>query len=452
MSPLRASATVNVMKCAVTAWLLVIVAATAPAAAATTVAVPQRASLVLAGEHRSDQAGASVARAGDVNGDGRGDLIVGAPKADPRGRRDAGSAYVVFGPFPRGRLPLGTLGDRGFRIDGAVALVNSSFVNWVTDGTGALVAGAGDVNGDGLADLLVTGRRPSLQTAAFVVFGKHDSAPVDLAALGDGGFALADDGIRGAFALGDVNADGLADIGIGTSIEGDEAGGALRVVLGRRDPAAPTTGFLVRGANDDLQLGAAAAAAGDVNDDGVGDLLIGAPGADIGRTVARGVVFVLHGRRDPADVFIRIGEPFAGRQLTGPKGARGFGMAVTRYRAGVVAGAPGRSLLSTRPGSVWIVAGGRRVRLAGPRVGGPIGLAVAAGDVTGGPAREVITLARGRAGHPAMGLLFSANGKRLRTYTGVLKEHRRRGSVAVVGRDLLFGSPGAGVAYLVTRP
>jgi hypothetical protein len=51
-----------------------------------------------------------------------------------------------------------------------------------------------------------------------------------------------------------------------------------------------------------------------------------------------------------------------------------------------------------------------------------------------------------------MGLLFSPSGKRLRTYTGLLKEHRRRGSVAVVGGDLLFGSPGAGAAYLVTRP
>jgi FG-GAP repeat protein len=186
MNPRGAAVTVNVMRCAVTAVLLVIVAALSPLAAAATVAVPERASLVLVGEDRSDQAGSSVARAGDVSGDGHGDLIVGAPKADSRGRRDAGSAYVVFGPFPRGRLPLGKLGDRGFRIDGAAALANAAFVNWVTDGTGALVAGAGDVNGDG-----------------------------------------------------------------------------------------------------------------------VGDLLIGAAGADIGRTVARGVVFVLHGRRDPVDVFIR---------------------------------------------------------------------------------------------------------------------------------------------------
>jgi FG-GAP repeat protein len=441
------------MKCAVAALLLVVaVAATAPAAAAPTVPVPQRASLVLAGEHRSDQAGASVALAGDVNDDRKADLIIGAPKADPRGRTNAGAAYVVFGPFPRGRLALGALAGHGFRIDGAVALANVRATNWATDGAGAVVAGAGDVNGDGLADLLVTGRLPSLQTAAFVVYGKRDANRVDLAALGSGGFAIADDAIRGAFALGDVNDDGLADVGIATSVEGDEAGGALRVVFGRSDPAAPDRGFLIRGDNDDLQLGSAAAAAGDVNHDGVGDVLIGAPGADIGNAVARGVVFVWYGRRDPVDTFIRVGEPFAGSQVTGPKGVHGFGASVVRHGNGFVAGAPGASLLSTRPGSAWIVTGNRRVRLAGPRAGGPIGLAVAAGNVVGGPAREVITLARGRAGHPATGLLFSARGRHLRTYTGLRKAHRRRGAVAIVGSDLLFGSPGAGRAYLIARP
>src|ERR687887_144420 len=80
------------------------------AMAARTVDVPRRSQVVLRGEGRGDLAGASVARAGDVNGDGRGDVIVGAPLADPLGRGNAGATYVVFGGRERGRLDLGKLG------------------------------------------------------------------------------------------------------------------------------------------------------------------------------------------------------------------------------------------------------------------------------------------------------------------------------------------------------
>ena len=61
------------------------------------------------GERGGDLAGASVAQAGDFDGDGRSDTIVGAPLADPLGRTDAGAAYVVFGGGPRGRIALGHL-------------------------------------------------------------------------------------------------------------------------------------------------------------------------------------------------------------------------------------------------------------------------------------------------------------------------------------------------------
>ena len=99
-----------------TALVIALALATVPAAAAaralSTIDVRAHAALVLTGEHRSDLAGASVAAAGDVNGDGRDDVIVGAPLADPRGRHDAGSAYVVFG-ATRGRVRLGALGAEG---------------------------------------------------------------------------------------------------------------------------------------------------------------------------------------------------------------------------------------------------------------------------------------------------------------------------------------------------
>src|SRR5438067_1394026 len=75
---------------------------------------------VFDGTAAGDRAGTVVVGAGDVNGDGLGDTLVTAPFADPAGRRDAGSAYVVFGSATTGSaLDFRGLGARGFRIDGA---------------------------------------------------------------------------------------------------------------------------------------------------------------------------------------------------------------------------------------------------------------------------------------------------------------------------------------------
>src|SRR5215208_2128627 len=88
----------------------------------------------------SDQRGTVVAVAGDVNGDGLGDTIVGAPQADPNGRRDAGTAFIVFGRLDASSLDLSKIGQSGgFRIDGAVT----------TDRLGTAASRAGDMNGDG---------------------------------------------------------------------------------------------------------------------------------------------------------------------------------------------------------------------------------------------------------------------------------------------------------------
>ena len=83
--------------------------------------------------------------AGDVNGDGHADVLVGAHYADNNGRKDSGSAYVVFGKDSADdTCDLAALGRAGFRIDGAAT----------GDGAGWAVAGAGDLNGDGRADVV----------------------------------------------------------------------------------------------------------------------------------------------------------------------------------------------------------------------------------------------------------------------------------------------------------
>ena len=165
----------------------------------------------------------SVEAAGDVNGDGRPDMVVGIPTAGP-----SGTAYVVFGRSSPGTIDLAALGAGGFRIAGDHAI-------------GGDVAGAGDVNGDGLADLVIGAPGAGAGGRAYIVFGKASTSPVDVAALGAGGFRI--DGRRGfnffplpppgAFCRGDE---------VGTSVDGvgDFNGdGRPDVVIAGPGPFAP---------------------------------------------------------------------------------------------------------------------------------------------------------------------------------------------------------------------
>ncbi len=265
----------------------------------------------LNGIEAGDCAGCLVSGAGDVNGDGFDDLLIGAPMAAPGGRFAAGESYVVFGGSAfAASLDLSTLdGSNGFRLEGVTIL----------DLSGYSVSAAGDVNGDGFDDLFVgaLGADPGGRNYAgesYVVFGAATfAASLNLSSLdGSNGFRLngIDDNDKSGSAVsaaGDINGDGFDDLLIGAQ-GGDPGGyasaGESYVVFGR--PTFPaslrlsrlngSTGFRLDGIAADDQSGFAVSGAGDVNGDGFGDLLIGAPGRDIAGASDVGESYVIFGK------------------------------------------------------------------------------------------------------------------------------------------------------------
>jgi Ca2+-binding RTX toxin-like protein len=120
----------------------------------------------LSGVAAGDASGLRVSTAGDVNGDGVDDLLIGATGANPNSY-SSGASYVVFGGAGvgnGGNLDLSALdGTNGFRLSGAAAY----------DGSGRAVSSAGDVNGDGVDDLLIGAfGADGFSGASYVVFGR----------------------------------------------------------------------------------------------------------------------------------------------------------------------------------------------------------------------------------------------------------------------------------------
>ena len=255
---------------------------------------------VINGINKFDESGAAVSSAGDLNGDGINDILIGAKRGDPNGN-NSGQSYVIFGNKNLGdndSLSLDSLdGTNGFAING----------ERVGDQAGFGVSRAGDVNNDGYEDLIIGARDADSNGnidagAAYVVFGGEtigSNGSVELSDLdGSDGFTVQgkDVGDRLGLAVssaGDLNGDGIDDIVIGSQdiyAANSNYLGEAYVIFGSEnlgnngnfnlDNLDGNQGFVLKKANAADSLSIFATDAGDVNGDGISDLIVGTEDSD----------------------------------------------------------------------------------------------------------------------------------------------------------------------------
>lgn len=260
----------------------------------------------------STSSGESVNAAGDVNGDGIADFIIGAPNYPGSNTVPDGRAYLIFGkkqwssPISLSDLH-GSNGYNGFMIDG-----------WFF--SAEAVNGAGDINGDGIDDLIIESAGelnfPLPTVFGYIVFGRRGNwnSPFILDKVnGTDGFVVY--GGRGGGTIwhpasvsgaGDINGDGIDDFVIGDGSNANTPSGWCFVFFGSRNSWSSliniaslngSNGFILNGENANAETGISVSDAGDVNGDGIKDMIIGAPGANTGNVMNAGRAYILFGRK-----------------------------------------------------------------------------------------------------------------------------------------------------------
>jgi Ca2+-binding RTX toxin-like protein len=326
--------------------------------------------IIIDGVTAGDLAGAAVGSVTDLNGDGKAEILVGAPGAENGALVDAGEAFVLWG-LASGSIDLkdpASGGGKGYVMKGEAA----------GDHAGQVITSITDLTGDNKAEILIGAAGNDAggvdAGAAYVVWGKSTNAAVNLTtvAAGTGGFRIigqnAGDAAGQALAsIGDVNGDGKADVLVGAM--GNDAGGlnagAAYVVFGKSTGtqvdldtiAAGAGGFRITGTTGE-NVGSAVTGLGDINNDGIADMLVGASGS--------GKAYVVYGKADTSEVLLsNVAAGIGGFMITPELGSDLAKLSVTGGGdfnrdgiADIVIGTPTNSEGGANAGAVYIVWGG----------------------------------------------------------------------------------------------
>jgi len=224
--------------------------------------------------------GSSASTAGDVNGDGYSDIIIGAPGYD-NDSTDEGRVYVYHG---------------------SLSGLSASF-NWAAEGDrynsnfGRSVSSAGDINGDGYAEILIGAssfsNTLSTQGKAFMYQGSAIGLQGTANWTTDGEQENAQYG-AGLFTAGDVNGDGYSDVIVGSPGYSSNNGKAY-LYNGSAAGLAQNLAWSLSGESNGANIGHSVASAGEVNGDGYSDVIIGSPGYNTGGAAAPGRVYCFYG-------------------------------------------------------------------------------------------------------------------------------------------------------------
>lgn len=389
--------------------------------------------IIIDGVKAGDRAGAAVGSAADLNGDGLAEILVGAPGMEVGLNADAGAAFVLWGKATAGGIDLKdpfTGGGKGYAIKGEAA----------GDVAGTAILSVADLNGDGKVDIVVgapgNDGGGNNAGAAYVVWGKSSNAIVNLGAVaaGTGGYKIVGDNAGDAVGsvistVVDQNGDGKAEllIGAANSQVGGPNAGAVYVAFGKSTTstldltavAAGAGGYRITGVSGDA-VGGAVSSVGDVNGDGIADILIGAAGSNS--------AYLVWGKPNTspvnlADVRLGVG----GLYITGASSGAMSRISVTGgsdlNRDGIadwVIGTPADSEGGANAGAVYVVWGG------------------------GSRSVDLSLVAQGVGGAKVVG----AAGSMLGSTVSITSDKNGDGTA-----DLLLGAPGTGEsAYLLYTP
>jgi len=222
---------------------------------------------------------------GDVDGDGFDDLITSAEYTD-LAERDAGIAYLFIG-----------RGTGSYSVEDADTVFAGSTES---SALGSSLSMGGDIDGDGLADIIIGEGVAYTWTGSVFVFSSSSLSAIDSFEVTDADATIESDQIADGFGVsidstGDVNSDDIQDLVIGAWYADGYDGRALGFygpVSGTMDPI--DASFAIQGGSTEL-LGGAVAFVGDVTGDGGDALAVGAPNAAAGSTYAAGAVYVFAG-------------------------------------------------------------------------------------------------------------------------------------------------------------